>query len=268
MSKAVLYDANKCIGCRACQVACKQWNELPAVETTNEGIYENPPKMSAYTFTKIRFTELDDDGKFRWVFAKLQCMHCEHPGCVEACIVGALEKTEDGPVTYDDRKCIGCRYCQVACPFGVPNFEWDKPIPWIRKCTFCADRQSGGLKPACVTTCPSGALKFGERDELIAEARGRIAAAPDRYVDYIYGEKEAGGTSWMYLSPVPFEKLNFQTLGLESVTVNAERAMAAVPPVLVGVTAAMAGFYWLFQRRQKMNQTKAGDEEKEGAVKK
>lgn len=268
MSKGVLYDATKCIGCRACQVACKQWNELPAETTINEGTYENPPKMSAYTFTKIHFAEIEDDGKFRWVFAKLQCMHCEHPACVEACIVGALEKTEDGPVTYDDRKCIGCRYCQLACPFGVPNFEWDKPLPWIRKCTFCADRQGGGLKPACVTTCPTGALKFGERDELITEARGRITDQPDKYVDYIYGEKEAGGTSWMYLSPVPFEKLDFQTLGPESVTLDVERAMAAVPPALVLVAASMAGFYWLTQRRQRMSQTKDGDEEKEGAVKK
>lgn len=262
MSKAVLYDATKCIGCRACQVACKQWNELPAVATTNTGTYENPPRMDAYTFTKIRFTELEDNGKFQWVFTKHQCMHCEHPACVEACIVGALEKRPDGPVTYDDNKCIGCRYCQVACPFGIPNFEWDKPLPWIRKCTFCADRQGGGLKPACVTTCPSGALEFGERDDLIAEARERIAATPGRYVDHIYGEKEVGGTSWLYLSPVPFEKLGFESHGSEPVTINAARAMGAVPPVLLGVAAAMTGIYWLTKRRQKINQAEGGDKEK------
>ncbi|MBA7668923.1 hypothetical protein ES703_77043 [subsurface metagenome] len=262
MSKAVLYDATKCIGCRACQVACKQWNELPAVATTNTGTYENPPKMDAYTFTKISFTELEDNGKFQWVFAKHQCMHCEHPACVEACIVGALEKRPDGPVTYDDNKCIGCRYCQVACPFGIPNFEWDKPLPWIRKCTFCADRQGGGLKPACVTTCPSGALEFGERDDLIAEARERIAATPGRYVDHIYGEKEVGGTSWLYLSPVPFEKLGFGSHGSEPVTINAERAMGAVPPVLLGVAAAMTGIYWLTKRRQKISQAEGSDKEK------
>ena len=266
MSKAVLYDAAKCIGCRACQVACKQWNELPAVATTNRGTYENPPQMSAYTFTKIRFTEIEDAGKFQWVFAKVQCMHCEHPACVEACIVGALQKTEDGPVVYDDRKCIGCRYCMVACPFGIPNFEWDKPLPWIRKCTFCADRQGGGLKPACVTTCPTGALKFGEREELITEARERIAAEPGKYVDHIYGEKEVGGTSWLYLSPIPFEKLGFPTLGSEAVTVNVERAMGAVPPVLLGVAAVMSGIYWLSKRRDKMNQAKANDEEKKMEV--
>ncbi|MFC1961852.1 4Fe-4S dicluster domain-containing protein [Chloroflexota bacterium] len=267
MGKGVLYDATKCIGCRACQVACKQWNELPAVTTTNTGTYENPPRMDAYTFTRINFTELEDNGKFQWVFNKLQCMHCEHPACVEACIVGALEKRPDGSVTYDDNKCIGCRYCQVACPFGIPNFEWDKPMPWIRKCTFCADRQGAGLKPACVTTCPNGALKFGEREELLAEARERIAAAPDKYIDHIYGENEAGGTSWLYLSPVPFEKLGFPALGSEPVTINAARAMGMVPPVLLGVAAAMTGVYWLTKRRQKLSQAEEDDKEKTGVTK-
>ena len=231
MSKGVLYDATKCIGCRACQVACKQWNELPAEKTSNSGTYENPPRMTAYTFTKINFTELEHNGEFQWV-------------------------------TYDEGKCIGCRYCMVACPFGIPNFEWDKPLPWIRKCTFCADRQGAGLKPACVTTCPTSALKFGERDELIAEAQRRIAEHPDKYVNHVYGENEVGGTSWLYLSPVPFEEIGFPILPSTPVTVNVERAMAAVPPVLVGVAAAMAGIYWLVQRQQKIGQ-KAGEKEKQ-----
>ncbi len=252
MSKAVLYDANKCIGCRACQVACKQWNELPAEQTTNSGTYENPPNLSASTFTRMRFTEVKYDGKFHFVFNKVQCMHCEHPACAAACPVGALQKMPDGPVVYDDTKCFGCRYCMVACPFGIPTFEWDKPIPWIRKCTFCADRQSAGMKPACVTACPTGALKFGDREELLAEARERIAAAPDKYVDHIYGEKEAGGTSWLYLSPVPFEKLGFPTISSEPVTLNVERAMGAIPPVLFGVAAVMTGIYWLVKRREKI----------------
>jgi len=262
MSKAVLYDATKCIGCRACQIACKQWNDLPAEMTTNGGTYENPPKLSAYTFTKIRFNEVDDgNGKLRFVFTKLQCMHCEHPACVAACPVGALQKTPNGPVTYDDNKCFGCRYCMVACPFGIPSFEWDKPLPWIRKCTFCADRQGGGLEPACVTTCPTGALKFGEREELLIEARERITASPGKYVNHIYGENEAGGTSWLYLSPVPFEKLGLPNLGSDAVTVNAERAMGAVPPVLLGVAAAMSGVYWLVKRRDRMGREKVNEKE-------
>ncbi|MFC1949944.1 4Fe-4S dicluster domain-containing protein [Chloroflexota bacterium] len=254
MSKAVLYDSVKCIGCRGCQVACKAWNELPAEITSNQGSVENPPHLSAYTFTKINYKELQYNGKFHWVFTKVQCMHCEHPACVEGCFVGAFEKTEEGPVVYDDNKCIGCRYCMVACPFGIPTFEWDKPLPWIRKCTFCVDRQAAGMEPACVKSCPTGALKFGEREELLAEARERIAASPGKYVDHIYGENEAGGTSWLYLSPVPFEELGFPAIAPEPVIVNLERAVGAVPPVLVGVTALMSGIYWLARRKKKLAQ--------------
>ena len=276
MSKGVLVDTTKCIGCRGCQVACKQWNELPAEVTTNTGTYENPPRMSAKTFTKIHFTEVEYGGKFHWVFNKLQCMHCEEPGCAEACIVGALQKTPGGPVTYDDRKCIGCRYCQVACPFGIPNFQWDKAVPWIRKCTFCADRQGqvakiNGvdrvLEPACVTTCPTGALEFGEREDLITVARDRMAAEPGRYVDHIYGEEEVGGTSWLYLSPVPFEMLGFPTVGTEAVTRNAKRITFMVPWVLIGVAGVMTGIYFLTKRRQKISQIENSKKEKTGVTK-
>jgi formate dehydrogenase iron-sulfur subunit len=273
MSKGVLVDATKCIGCRGCQIACKQWNELPAVETTNTGTYENPPHMSAYTFTKINFTEVEYDGKFQWVFNKSQCMHCEEPGCVEACIVGALNKSPDGPVTYDDRKCIGCRYCQIACPFGIPCFEWDKAVPWIRKCTFCANRQGQTdpegrvLEPACVTSCPTGALKFGDREELLEEAKERIAAEPGRYVDYIYGEKEVGGTSWLYLSPVPFDMLGFPTLGTKAVTRHAKRATLLVLPVLAGVAIVMTGIYYLTKRRERISEIENSKKEKTGVTK-
>lgn len=264
MSLAVLFDANRCIGCRGCQVACKQWNEndeeIPikenGVNSRNWGSYENPPKLSAQTWTRIRFTELEYTGKFYWVFTKLQCMHCEHPACVAACPVGALTKTAEGPVIYDDNKCFGCRYCMVACPFGIPTFEWDDPLPWIRKCTFCIERLNEELEPACVKTCPTNALELGEREELILKARERIEKSPDKYVNHIYGEKEVGGTSWLYLSPVPFKELGFPELGPEPVTVDTERAMGAVPPVLLGVAATMAGIYWICKRRDKMSQSK------------
>ncbi len=267
MSVGVLYDATKCIGCRGCQVACKQWNQRKANETTNYGSLENPPQLNSKTVTKIRFTETDYEGKFHFVFTKLQCMHCKHPACVEACPVSALQKRPEGPVTYDDKRCFGCRYCMIACPFGIPTFDWDTPIPWIRKCTFCADRVTAGLKPACVTTCPSGALKFGDREELLAEAKARIKAEPDRYVNHIYGEKEVGGTSWLLLSPIPFEMLGLPKLQEEAVVVNVERAMSFVPPVLVGVAAIMTGIYWVAKRRDN-NGNKAAGNKKEGAVKK
>jgi formate dehydrogenase iron-sulfur subunit len=263
-TKAVLYDGTICIGCKSCEVACRKVNGLPKEVPIIDSNDENPERLSAYVFTKIRTTEVKHDGKVQSVYIKRQCMHCLHPACAEACIVGALQKQEDGPITYDEGKCIGCRYCQVACPFGIPNFEWDKPVPWIRKCDFCSDRLAEGLKPMCVAGCATGALKFGEREGLLGEARGRIAAEPGRYVNHIYGEKEVGGTSWLYLSPVPFEKLGFDPHINESVTINTARAMGLVPPILVGATAALAGIYWLTKRRNQLNQERASEEQKEG----
>ncbi len=269
MSNAVLCDTTKCIGCRGCQVACKQWNQLPSISATNNGTLENPPQLNEYTFTKVRFTEAEDAGKLQLVFSKVQCMHCEHPACAAACPVGAFTKQDNGPVTYDDGKCIGCRYCMVACPFGVPTFQWDKAIPWIRKCTFCADRQGGGLQPACVTTCPTGALKFGQRQALVSEARQRITAQPALYVNHIYGEKEAGGTSWLYIASVPFEKLGFPNVRPEAVTLNAERAMGAVPTALLTVAVTMSGVYWLIKRRNNNgNHPEPVKEERKGGVRK
>lgn len=256
LAKGVLYDSTICVGCRSCEAACKKANDLPP-DT------EHPETLTADTYTRIRATTLQVAGKDRPVYVKLQCMHCLHPACVEACIVGALKKTPEGPVAYDRGKCIGCRYCMVACPFGVPNYQWDSAIPWVTKCTFCAERQAQGLGPACVTACPTKALKFGVRADLLAEARQRIAAAPTRYVNYIYGENEVGGTSWLYLSPVPFSWVGFKPHILEPVTVNAARAMGLVPPVLLGVAATMTGVYWL-TKRQAMLKEKANGGDKGG----
>jgi len=247
--KAVLVDTSKCVGCWWCYAACKHAHNLPETIKPDP---QNPPELSSDVWTTLNTGKIDNE----WFFAKRQCMHCEFPACVNACPVGALEKTDAGPVVYDERKCIGCRYCMVACPFGVPSFEWEDPIPWIRKCDFCADQLAEGLEPACVSACPMGALKFGEREDLLAEARQRIAAEPNKYVDHIYGEKEAGGTSWLYISTTPVEKMGFPALESEPVTVNAQRAMGAVPPVLLGVVAAMSGLYWLAKRRDRMSQEK------------
>lgn len=252
MAKAMLMDLTKCIGCRACQVACKQWNDLPAEVTNNWGSYENPPRRSANTWTTVTFNEVAEGDKLAWVFAKRQCMHCEEPACAAACIVGALRKTPEGPVVYDDYKCIGCRYCTLACPFGVPTFEWNTPVPYIRKCRMCVDRLTEGMEPGCAKACPTEAIIYGERDELLQEARSRIQAHPDKYVDHIYGEKEVGGTSMLYISHIPFDELGFPTLGPEPIPRYADVAMAAVPPTIVVVSAAMAGVYWIAGRREKM----------------
>ncbi|MCK4871091.1 MAG: 4Fe-4S dicluster domain-containing protein [Phycisphaerales bacterium] len=282
MSKACLVDLTKCIGCRACQVACKQWHNLPPEPTRFQGTggcYENPPALSAKTYTRITFHELvDQNGDLETcVFVKRQCMHCDDPACVAACPVTALRKSDDGPVTYDSYKCIGCRYCVLACPFGVPTADWDTPFPQIHKCDFCFDRIEEGeapdkvngialddagsqarfaetqATPACMKVCPTGALKFGDRDELLKEAQERIAAEPTEYVKHVYGEKEVGGTNWLYISPVSFDKLNFRTdLPTRSIPDHSVWALKAVPAAVVGLGAVLGGIYWVTKRRDEV----------------
>ena len=251
MSKGVLVDLVRCMGCRACQVACKAWNDNPGEITLCLGCYDNPPDFSGDTWSLIKFDEVEEaNGGLHWVFTKHQCMHCEHPACVSACPVSALEKLSDGPVVYDAKKCIGCRYCMIACPFNVPRVHWDKVLPEIKKCTFCVDRQSNGMEPACVKSCPTDALVYGEREALIAEAEARIRSRPGKYVNHIYGKEEAGGTSWMYISPVPFAELGFPELDSQAIPEMSE-AMATygTPSMLVGVTALLGGLYWFTNRQ-------------------
>jgi len=250
MSKAVLVDLVRCMGCRACQVACKAWNDNPGEVTLCLGCYDNPPDFSGDTWSLIRFDEVENEGNLNWVFTKRQCMHCVHPACASACPVSALEKQPDGPVVYDAKKCIGCRYCMIACPFNVPRVNWGEVLPEIKKCTFCSDRQSNGLEPACVKACPTDALVYGERAALIAEAKARIQSRPGKYVNHIYGLEEAGGTSWMYLSPVPFEELGLPELDSEPVPELSESlAVYGTPSMLVGVAALLGGMYWFTKRR-------------------
>jgi formate dehydrogenase iron-sulfur subunit len=245
-SKGVLVDTTRCIGCGWCQEACSQANGLPMEKIDNWSSGQEALPLSANTWTLVAVRETEVNGVPCRTFAKRQCMHCLHPACVSACPVSALERNEYGAVVYDAARCIGCRYCMMACPFGVPKFEWDKAIPLIRKCTFCADRQDEGLEPACTAACPTGALLFGDRDTLIAEAEARLQEHPDRYINHIYGKDELGGTSWMYLSAVPFEELGFPTLKEQPVT-DLSNTVAAVgtPAVGLGVAFLLGGIsYW------------------------
>ncbi|HUT53313.1 MAG TPA: 4Fe-4S dicluster domain-containing protein [bacterium] len=281
MSLATLIDTTRCIGCRACQVACKAAHDLPAEKTgffAKEGGYQNPPALSAKNLCVVTFNELEaNDGEVKWIFAKRQCMHCNEPACVSACPVTALHKTPEGPVTYDSKKCMGCRYCVWACPFGVPTADWDSLAPKIHKCTLCHERitatvtpqeLNGKLQtkeeqnsftesqhlPACVKACPSGALKFGERDQLLAQARERIKASPGKYVSHIYGEKEAGGTAHLYLASVPFEKLGFRMdLGERSYPYYSKIALEAVSPAVMGLGGLLTAVYLLKQRKDKVS---------------
>lgn len=251
-SKGMLVDLTKCIGCGWCQEACRQWNNLPVDKARNWGRDQNPFSLSAKTWTLVEFREIEENGRLYRVFAKRQCMHCLHPACVSACPVSAMHKTEHGAVVYDSARCIGCRYCMIACPFGAPKFEWERSSPFISKCTFCVDRQEAGLEPACAEACPTEALLFGEHDALIAEAETRIQEHPQKYFSHIYGRNEIGGTSWMYLSPVPFEELGFSTLGSEPVTGLSETiATCGTPSVALSVAALLGGLYYWFARREK-----------------
>jgi formate dehydrogenase iron-sulfur subunit len=227
-----------------------EWNHLSGQQNATNGGEQSGPCLSAETWTLPELKEVEHNGERHKIFVKRQCMHCEHPACVSACPVGALQKLDNGAVTYDCDRCIGCRYCMVACPFGIPKFEWDQPLPRIRKCTFCADRQEMGMEPACAAACPTGALLFGDRDTLIAEAEARIQASPDRYYPHIYGKDELGGTSWMYLSPVPFEELQFPTLKMEPVTELSESvATYGTAGVAASVTVLLGGLYYWFTGR-------------------
>jgi formate dehydrogenase iron-sulfur subunit len=256
MAKGMLIDTTRCIGCRGCQVSCKAWNELgtSGAAFSETGTY--PRHLDANNFTRVLFREVAaEGGRVRSVFLKRQCMHCVEPACEAACPVGALTKTKDGPVVYEDARCIGCRYCMVACPFNVPKFQWEARAPFIRKCTFCADRQAAGMKPACAATCPAEAITVGERPALVAEAHRRIDASPRRYAPAVFGERTAGGTSVLYLTAVPLEALGlagegFRTdLGDEPHGRATREWMAKVPWFALTVGGLALGLYQHNQRK-------------------
>ena len=205
----MLYDTTLCIGCKACVVACNQANGLPPDTGASGGLYQAPTRLNATTKNIIQ--ELNDDSGRSYM--KTQCMHGIDPACVTACMIGALQKREHGIVWWDGSCCVGCRYCQIACPFGVPAFEWFSSNPRIVKCELCRHRLAEGKEPACTEVCPRKAVVYGRRDALLAEAHRRLAASPDRYVHKVYGEHDAGGTQVLYISHVPFERLGLPDLG-------------------------------------------------------
>lgn len=230
-TRAILVDITKCIGCRACEQACKEIHHFPM---------ETESKLSAMALTVIE--ERGDK------FVRRMCMHCQDPACASACLVGALNKSSLGPVTYDASKCIGCRYCLVACPFNVPRYEWSKLVPFVKKCDMCYERQAKGQSPACVEACPTGASMAGWRDEILEEARRRVLS-DSNYVKRIYGSEEAGGSSVFYISDVAFEKLGFTTAPAQPLPILTANALGDVPTVVLVGGALLSGLYWISQRR-------------------
>jgi formate dehydrogenase beta subunit len=237
----LLYDATLCIGCKACVVACREANGLEPERGASGGLYQMPVDLNERTKNVIKLYEEGGERSFM----KMQCMHCIDPACANACMLGAFKKREYGIVTYDVDLCIGCRYCQVACPYGVPKFEWSKALPRMVKCELCSDRIAAGKTPACAEVCPRGAVIYGKREDLLREAKDRLARSPDRYVPKIFGEHDGGGTQVLYLSHVPFEKLGLPSLG-ETSTPTLQRTIQhgiyrgfAAPVALYGVLGAV-----------------------------
>jgi len=267
MAKAILNDTTKCIGCRACQVACKSWNDLPGENTSFSETWSNPRYLDADNFNRLIFREVvTPEGQVAWHFVSRRCMHCLTPACVSACPVAALIKLPSGPVVYDHGKCIGCRYCMMACPFQIPKFEWSKAIPYIKKCTFCADRLEAKMPPACAITCPTGALVFGERDALLELAHRRIGANPKRYYPEIYGEKTGGGTSTLYLTALSFEQLGLNHRGFRTDLgdyphgLYGREWMSKVPWLALTVGGLSVGLYYLNRRRTEVQSQERKEE--------
>ncbi len=234
----ILVDTTRCIGCRACEVACGEEHDLLVPDVLNDGALEKHRKTSVEQWTIVNKYETDKGD----IFVKRQCMHCYQAACATACPTEAMLKTEDGPVIWRGNKCIGCRYCMVSCPFEMPKFEYGEWNPKIQKCTMCFERLEEGLKPACVEACPTDALMFGTRVKNLEIARHRIYSHPDEYVHHIYGENEVGGTGYIYLSAVPFDQIGFRTdLGTTPYPEYTKDFLYTVPMVLFGAPAFLLG---------------------------
>jgi formate dehydrogenase iron-sulfur subunit len=246
MSAAILTDVTRCVGCLECVAACKRENDLqydvPRVWQNNDG-------LSAQNWTSVL-----QRGENEYV--RKQCRHCLEPACASACPVGALHKTPEGPVVYDSDKCLGCRYCMMACPYAIPRYDWDQKVPYVRKCIMCRDLLLQGKQPACTSACPYEATIFGERDTLLIEAHRRLAEHPDKYIQHIWGEHEVGGTSVLYISDIDLGFLCYQPDLKTSLPHTTETAMNAVPFAFVGMGGAMLGLHWIIKRREKLSEHK------------
>ena len=207
----MLYDSTKCVGCKACMSACNEANNITPDTSSSDGRAAMPIDLNEHALNIIKVFN-DPEGK-RHAYVKRQCMHCVDPACVSACMIGAMRKQPNGVVTYDAGRCVGCRYCEMGCPFNVPKFEWSKAIPKIVKCQLCNDRTAKGQLPACVEVCPPKAVIYGKRFELLEEAHRRLKQYPERYIPKVYGEHEAGGTQVLYLAGVDFARLGLPDYG-------------------------------------------------------
>ena len=263
-SNGVLFDNTRCIGCRKCEEACNRVNELPEPERpfSDLSLLDTKRRTTAKSYTIVnRYDDaVSEKGP---LYRKVQCNHCLEPACASVCFVRAFTQTKTGAVVYDASVCVGCRYCMIACPFEIPTYEYDNAFsPRVMKCTLCYPRISKGLLPGCVEVCPTEALTYGKREALLRIGRERIARFPERYVDHIYGENEMGGTSWLYLSAVPFKDVGMrEDLGTTPAPKLTAGALSAVPIVAGLWPVLLTGIYAINQRKEKIEK-----HEKEQAV--
>lgn len=243
---AILIDTTRCTGCEECVVACKLENNRNEKDRLWRG-QEAIDSLSSTRFCTILRRPGDH-------YVRQQCRHCLDPACVSACLVGAMQKSPEGPVIYDEDLCMGCRYCLVACPYGIPRYEWDSAVPLVRKCTMCYDnRLKQGKVPACVEACPEEAAVFGSRADLLQEAHRRLEAEPGQYVQKVHGEHEVGGTSVLYISDIPLSFLSWQQdLDNRSLPDRTWASLKKVPPVILAMGGLMTGIHWIVGRRMKV----------------
>ena len=259
--KGVLIDLTKCIGCGSCTVACKLWNKVEFNEKAP--MVGSGAKLNDKNWTVVERREaVTRQGEPVYRYVKQQCMHCKDPACVSACFSRALQKDENGAVVYYPDLCVGCRYCMVACPFDVPKYEWEKALPLVAKCQMCATRLAKGASPACVDVCPTGAMTFGNSDELLQTAQS-IVANDNKYIKHIYGAKEIGGTNWLYISDVNFVELGFKT-DMEDVSpVTYTRGLLSAVPFLAVTWGVFLTAMALYSRRRRKLEGKKGDSDNE-----
>ncbi|MCL6621657.1 MAG: 4Fe-4S dicluster domain-containing protein [Syntrophobacterales bacterium] len=252
-SFGVLFDATRCIGCRRCEAGCNRVNGLPAPARPFDdlSVLDTPRRTDARTFTVVnRYSTARGP-----VYRKNQCQHCLEPACASSCFVAAYAKTPQGAVIWEEGVCVGCRYCMIACPFDIPTFEyWDPLAPRIMKCHLCYPHITAGTLrvPGCVGACPTEALVYGRRVDLLREARHRFHLFPGRYLDHIYGEHEMGGTNWLYISGVPFREIGLrEDLGVTPAPEFTSGALAAVPIIAAAWPALLLGIYAISQAKDK-----------------
>lgn len=260
----VLVDVTRCVGCRQCEKACNEWNKLPKPDKPfdDRSVFNKNRRPNEKAYTVVN--KYDVNGQT--IYRKIQCMHCNEPACASSCPIHAYSKTKEGVTYYNEDRCFGCRYCMTACPYNIPAYDyWSALEPKVIKCTFCYDRLKEGKRTACSEACPTGALTFGKRIDLIKIARERINKEPGKYIDHIYGENEVGGSSWMYISSVPFEKIGLpRDLPNNPLIEETMGFLSAVPIVLTVWPALFTAIYYSNIHRDKLDKNNENDSTKGG----